>query len=67
MKKQEWEDISPIDYAQTIRRQKVPWGWLVVVVDEVMHTSTERGREWGQDWRTSITFVFDPFHWWEVK
>lgn len=44
-------------------RTKVPWGWIVECVGDVM----EKNMESGYQWRPSITFVFDPFHWWKIK
>jgi hypothetical protein len=59
-----WETIEQ-ECATTIYRTRVPWGWLVYAVDDVFHSTSERtGSGW--DWRSSVAFVFDPFHWWRV-
>jgi len=53
------------DLADSMFRTRVPWGWLVVVSADVVH---DQNGSWqsGWDWRTSITFMFDPFHRWKV-
>lgn len=66
MKKREWEDITDTKYAVIVRRLRVPWGWLVMTVDDVMHKNHDGVLVWsGYDWRTSVAFIFDPFHWWK--
>ena len=66
--KRKWEDLTDDNFATTLRRTKVPWGWLVMAIEEVIHNRMDNGQGMigGWDWRTSITFVFDPFHWWKV-
>lgn len=65
MKPRVWEDITDTNYAVIVRRHRTPWGWLVMTVDEVLHKDRDGAlRLSGYDWRTSVTFVFDPFHWW---
>lgn len=54
------------DLADTIRRTRIPWGWLVMTTSEVVH-DIHGGLNSGWDWRSSMTFVFDPFHWWKVN
>ena len=50
-----------------VHRASVPGGWLVIVSSYVTHVEKGQvvGNEW--DWRTSVTFVPDPLHAWEVK
>jgi 3-methyladenine DNA glycosylase AlkC len=51
-------------------RIRVPWGWIVEVYQDVftpMYTGYEQPEmKTGYEWRVSITFVFDPFHWWKI-
>ena len=51
------------DLSDSLFRTKVPFGWLVVISSDVVHS--KRDMQSGWDWRSSITFVFDPFHWWK--
>lgn len=62
-----WEKLEEFC---TISRAKIPWGWLVMSVNDVM-TPMNTGYDkpemlQGYEWRSSITFVFDPFHWWKL-
>ena len=54
------------DLADAMWRTRVPWGWLVMMSAEVMHQFPDGRFDSGWDWRTSITFMFDPFHRWKV-
>lgn len=57
----EWEAIDP-----GLERSKTPFGWLVKHTDEAStFFGEERGIDWNYEWRVSITFVFDPFHFWK--
>jgi len=49
-----------------LRRARTPWGWLVETKRDVIPALTERAQDIVSKWdhRISITFVFDPFHWW---
>jgi hypothetical protein len=49
----------------TVYRAAVPGGWLVGSSDEVIH-DTQSGFNSGWDWRTSLTFITDPKHTWEI-
>jgi hypothetical protein len=64
-----WEEVDNGDYAGLVCRTRVPWGWIVKYTEDVIHNRLETGQGMvgGWDWRTSITFVFDPFHWWRLK
>lgn len=46
-------------------RTRVPWGWLVMNTDDVVHDTPHNGMQSGWDFRTSLTFIFDPFHRWK--
>ena len=59
-----WEEIKDNMGHGALFRARVPWGWLVREEQDVFHLTMDRS--WGWDWRTSLTFVFDPFHWWRV-
>lgn len=53
-----------------ISRCRVPWGWLVMHQSDAI-TPVNKGYtipvyETGYEWRTAITFVFDPFHMWKA-
>ena len=62
-----WEDIECTP-AQSgwWSRAKIPGGWLVKVVEDVIHDQGEYGRGMvgGWDWRVALTFVPDPKHEW---
>ena len=62
----DWVRISD-DSNPHIYRTRVPWGWLVLAVDDVPRSFPD-GRliEYGYEWRNHLTFVFDPFHMWKV-
>ena len=66
-KKITWETIEQ-DQAVYMSRSRVPWGWIMMTCDDAYimrsdgYTYTP---EAGYQWRTSITFIFDPFHWWK--
>lgn len=55
--------------ANHLYRTRTPWGWLVESVDDVCTPAdyTNNIHAYGSEWRTSITFVFDPFHMWKVE
>jgi len=61
-----WEKID-----ESISRSRAPWGWLVMYQTDVytpMNTGYAQPEMMqGYEWRTSITFVFDPFHTWKIK
>jgi hypothetical protein len=61
-----WEDVGNNTY---IGRARVPWGWLVYMTEPVIHDRSNwgQGMETGWDYRPAVTFVFDPFHWWNPK
>lgn len=50
-----------------LERARVPYGWLVRSHSDVCHFLPDQGVKSGWDWRVSICFVFDPFHWWKLK
>lgn len=59
-----WEQIDS-DHAGYLNRARVPWGWLVMSTQDVYRIYGDSVLpQPGYEWRTSITFVFDPFHWW---
>jgi hypothetical protein len=60
-----WEDFTDRTRPAALSRTRVPWGWLVLATEEVTHIR-DGILQGGWDWRTSITFVFDPFHNWKV-
>ena len=65
MKQIMWENLTT-ELGTTIRRSKVPTGWLVIVTDDVqthMH-GIENPPEQGYECRSSICFVYDPYHYW---
>lgn len=47
-------------------RAQVPGGWLVMIEQDVAHLNEYNNYMYGQDWRTSVTFVPDPSHSWFV-
>jgi putative IMPACT (imprinted ancient) family translation regulator len=64
-----WEKVESDDHS-SLSRVKVPWGWLVNNMDDVI-TQTYQGYshpvpERNYEWRNTLTFVFDPFHWWKL-
>ena len=61
-----FEEIQT-DLADTFRRAKVFGGWIVTVTSDVVHMTDSTGMNNGWDWRTSMAFVFDPFHLWKIK
>lgn len=48
----------------TIQRAKVPGGWLVLAVDDVL-SQMAQGNITGFEWRSNITFVPDPTYSWK--
>lgn len=49
-----------------IQRAKVPGGWLVREVMDVLHDDPNRGNlQSGWEWRSSLTFIPDPEYLWE--
>ena len=68
--KMSWE-ILEHDRSNYLTRSRTPWGWLVMSTDDALTSqytvySTPENMT-GYQWRTSITFVFDPFHCWKNK
>lgn len=64
-----WEEIKH-DRGFYLQRTKVFGGWLVSTVDDV-RSPVYNGYNTpdytqGYEWRTSITFVPDPSHEWEL-
>ena len=49
-----------------VYRAKVPGGWLVATSNDAVVTIHDIVQE-GYQWRTSITFMPDPKHEWEVE
>lgn len=65
-----WEKLSH-DNGNTMYRSKVPGGWLVIAMDDVI-SPVNRGYpqpeyEVGYEWRHSVAFVPDPTHSWAFK
>jgi len=52
-----------------LRRLRTPMGWIVQSFTDIAHDRSEygQGMACGWDWRTALTFVFDPFHNWKIK
>jgi len=63
MKAIEWEHVSN-EYSEHISRTRTMFGWLVIVVNDVMTHFSDNRIEHGYEWRSSVTFIFDPFHTW---
>jgi len=65
----EWQEV-PQPHLAKLYRAKVFGGWLVKTVDEVLTpTFLQQGRferSPEMEWRTSITFVPDPKHEWDL-
>lgn len=61
----EFEDIKT-NLGDSFRRARIFGGWLVTVTSDVIHDTEYNGMTSGHDWRTSVTFVFDPFHLWRI-
>lgn len=64
-----WEEI-PQDQAGFLCRTKIPGGWLVKEVQEV-HIDLRRDHidilnSKGYEWTSSICFVPDPQHQWNI-
>jgi len=66
-----WEEIKQ-NTAGSLQRVKVPNGWLVREVHEVhIELGEEKGfppilQNYGYEWTSSITFVPDAEHKWEI-
>ena len=64
-----WENIEN-DHTGYLYRAKVPGGWLVKVVEDVISQQPsgmihpQINYQIGYEWRTSITFMPDPDHEW---
>jgi len=63
-----WEEMPNYHYATTYRRTKIFGGWLVESCSDVYHVGDPNYGQTGSgyDWRTSVTFVPDPAHEWEL-
>lgn len=65
-----WEEI-PQSTAGSLQRCEVPMGWLVKEVHEVYLTLNQLDIPTldcgGFTWTSSITFVPDPHHEWEIE
>lgn len=63
-----WEKVEQ-DQAGYLYRTKVPGGWLVKDVQDVLTTDEQAGLRMHQDyeWRSSLCFVPDPNHSWEIQ
>lgn len=59
----DWQDISGGNGLEF--RAEVPGGWLVKVIENVVHDKERAGMTGGWDWRVAITFVPDPEHMWQ--
>ena len=57
----EWEYLC--DY---LHRLKVPGGWIVKHIEDVMTNVSQDTIEHGYEFRSSICFVPDPDHTWEI-
>lgn len=60
-----WQEIKQ-NHGGYLYRAKVPNGWLVKAVEDVVLVTQESGKQDGYSWTSSITFVPDPEHSWEV-
>ena len=58
----EWEELGD-NYS---KRAKVHGGWIVVHYTDVVHETEHQGMAGGWDWRSSMVFVPDPKHEWEL-
>ena len=63
MKLAEWEDIDKHGFTCRLR---VFGGWIVRHDNEVVH-DTPNGMVGGWDWRSSLCFVPDSNHDWEIE
>lgn len=62
-----WEDV-PQDNGFYLRRTPIFGGWLVQAISDVISRNADGERRWENDeWRTSITFVPDPQHQWDLS
>lgn len=62
-----FESICTTPCGDHFQRAKIFGGWIVTVSSNVSHIMEYNRIDDGYDWRTSITFVFDPFHLWRIK
>ena len=56
-----WETIDGYHF-----RAKVPGGWLVKVLEDVVQDTEFQGRIPGWDYRIALAFVPDPEHEWSL-
>lgn len=57
----EWEYLE-----YNLYRAKIPGGWLVKQVSDVIHLNEHHGMVGGYDIRASICFVPDEGHYWQI-
>ena len=60
-----WEEI-PHDNGFYLRRTPIFGGWLVSMISDVITANENYASPQGNEWRSSITFVPDPDHAWEL-
>ena len=60
----EWEPIDNYSF-----RMKVPGGWVLKVLEDVMRDMAPYGggMNSGWDWRIAICFIPDPNHEWVIE
>ena len=61
----EWEEIKQ-NHAGTLYRAKVPNGWLIKEVQDVLTNVDGVNNTSGYQWTSSITFVPDFEHLWVI-
>jgi len=58
-------NFEVIDFSH--QRAKVPGGWLVKAMENVMSTLPDGRTDTGYEWRLAMAFVPDPDHQWALK
>ena len=61
-----WEEVKT-NHGSMLYRAKVVGGWLVKEEQEIAHYTEYTGFVSGYDWTSSITFVPDINHQWEIE
>jgi len=66
--KLKWEKIFS-EHSNYLNRAAVFGGWLVMSTDDVIEYQGDQSHKTGQEgyqWRTSICFIPDPSHSWDL-
>ena len=62
-----WEDCTQSFGTDNMYRAKVPGGWLVKSLMDIIIVREYGNMQQGYDWRAALVFIPDPLHTWGTQ